>query len=184
MNKYSVVFMPDVQTITLVKEMKLNLAAKAGSFKSKNALAHFSIFEFFSEVSQEDRFFTQLERIASEIESFEIHCNSFNQYNNGAFYIKPSEDSTDKMSSIMKQILNEVTTMKKEHQTTTPHLTIGRQLSQKQLQIAQQMFQNIDISFPVTHLSLRKFNPQIKQYEVYKEFPLLGKPKEIQGSLF
>ncbi len=101
MNKYSVVFMPDVQTITLVKEMKLNLAAKAGSFKSKNALAHFSIFEFFSEVSQEDRFFTQLEGIASEIESFEIHCNSFNQYNNGAFYIKPSEDSTDKMSSIM-----------------------------------------------------------------------------------
>ncbi len=184
MNKYSVVFMPDAQTIVLVKEMKWNLAAKAGSFKSKNALAHFSIFEFFSEGSQEERFFKQFERIASEIEPFEIHCNSFNQYDNGAFYINPSEDSTYKMSSIMKQILNEVTTIKKEHQSSTPHLTIGRQLNQKQLQIAHQMFQNIDISFPVNHLSLRKYNPHISQYEVYKEFPLLGKPKEIQGSLF
>ncbi len=176
--------MPDAQTIALVKEMKLSLAAKSGSFKSKNALAHFTIFEFFDKELNESKFCKQLERIASEINVFEMYCNGFDFYENGAFYIKLNEDSFLKMSFLMKQVLKEVTIVKKEHQTTTPHLTIGRQLNQKQLQVAKGMFQHIDISFPVTHLTLRKYNPLIGQYEVYKEFPLLGKPKETQGSLF
>lgn len=176
--------MPDTQTIALINKMKTSLAAKSGSFKSKNSLAHFTIFEFFEEETIEHKFRNQLERIASEIHPFNMICDAFDTYNNGTFFMKPNEESSLIMKTEMKQILKEITTVKKEHQTTQPHLTIGRQLNPKQLKIAQEMFQELHISFPVTHLILRKFNPLIRQYEVYKKFPLLGKPKEIQGSLF
>lgn|SRR5690606_19823863 len=184
MNKYSVVFMPDTQTIELVKSMKMSLAAKCGSFKSKNALAHFTIFEFFEKDEIEHIFCKQFERIASEIHPFKMICDAFNSYDNGAFFIKPNKESELIMKTEMKNILKQITSVKKEHQSTEPHLTIGRQLNLKQLKIAKEMFQEIDISFPVTHLILRKFNPLISQYEIYKKFPLLGKPKETQGILF
>lgn len=69
MTKYSVVFMPDLQTIEAVKQLKLLLADKIGWFNSKNSLAHFTIFEFLEEENQEDKFCLQLDRIASEINS-------------------------------------------------------------------------------------------------------------------
>lgn len=187
MNKYSVVFMPDLQTIEAVKHMKLLLAEKIGWFNSKNSLAHFTIFEFFEEVANEEIFCNQLQRIASEIKSFVVHCNSFDYFttfDTFAFYIKPNENCFNNMQFLMKQILKEVSTVKKDKPTTTPHLSIGRGLKENQLEIAQQLFTNINLEFAVTNLTLRKFDESLKQFTVYKEFPLLGKPKEIQGSLF
>jgi len=184
MNKYSVVFMPDLQTIEAVKQMKLLLAHKIGWFNSKNSLAHFTIFEFFEDDLQEDKFCTQLDRIASEISAFNIQCDSFDWFDNGAFYIKPNELSTTKMTELMKQILKESTQIKKTVTNTNPHLSIARKLSPEKLEIAKQLFTHINLEFAVTNLTLRKFDESLKQFTVYKEFPLLGKPKEIQGSLF
>lgn len=179
--------MPDAQTIELLKEIKLNLNAQIGWFNSKNSLAHFTIFEFLEEDQNEVKFCNQLQRIASEIEPFDMICNEVDSFTNRdtyAFYIKPNEISFVYMQNLMKQILKDVTLVKKDHLTTTPHLTIGRNLTKSQLKIAQKMIQDIDLSFAINNLTLRKFNQQLKQYEVYKDFPLLGKPKEIQGSLF
>jgi len=184
MNKYSVVFMPDLQTIEAVKHLKLLLADKIGWFNSKNSLAHFTIFEFFEDDAHKDNFCLQLERIASEIDSFNMKCDAFDWFDNGAFYIKPNEVSSTKMTELMKQVLKESTQIKKTITNTNPHLSIARRLSPDKLKIAQQLFKTIDLEFAVTNLTLRKFNESLKQFIVYKEFPLLGKPKEIQGSLF
>ena len=113
MNKYSVVFMPDLQTVEAVKQMKLLLAEKIGWFNSKNSLAHFTVFEFFEDDLQEDKFCLQLERIASEIHPFKVVCNNFDWFDNGAFYIKPNEVSSTKMSELMKQILKVSNQIKK-----------------------------------------------------------------------
>lgn len=184
MNKYSVVFMPDLQTIEAVKQMKLLLADKIGWFNSKNSLAHFTIFEFFEDDLQEDKFCAQLDRIASEINSFNMQCDAFDWFDNGAFYIKPNEVSSTKMSELMKQVLKESTQIKKTITNTNPHLSIARRLSPEKLKIAQELFTSINLNFQITHLTLRKFDEKLKQFTLYKEFPLLGKPKEIQGSLF
>lgn len=184
MNKYSVVFMPDLQTIEAVKQMKLLLADKIGWFNSKNSLAHFTIFEFFEDDLQEDKFCTQLDRIAAEINHFNMQCDAFDWFDNGAFYIKPNEVSATKMTELMKQVLKESTQIKKTITNTNPHLSIARRLSPEKLEIAKQLFTNINLEFAVTNLTLRKFDESMKQFTVYKEFPLLGKPKEIQGSLF
>lgn len=184
MNKYSVVFMPDLQTIEAVKQLKLLLADKIGWFNSKNSLAHFTIFEFLEEENQEDKFCLQLNRIASEINSFNMQCDAFDWFDNGAFYIKPNKISSTKMTELMKQVLKESAQIKKTITNTNPHLSIARRLSPEKLQTAQQLFTTVDLEFAVTNLTLRKFDQNLKQFIVYKEFPLLGKPKEIQGSLF
>lgn len=184
MTKYSVVFMPDLQTIEAVKQMKLLLADKIGWFNSKNSLAHFTVFEFFEDNFQEDKFCTQLNRIASEINPFNMQCDIFDWFDNGAFYIKPNEISSTKMSELMKQVLKESTQIKKTITNTNPHLSIARRLSPEKLEIARQLFTDVNLEFAVTNLTLRKFDESLKQFTVYKEFPLLGKPKEIQGSLF
>ena len=184
MNKYSVVFMPDLQTIEAVKQLKLLLADKIGWFNSKNSLAHFTIFEFFEDDLQEDKFCLQLERIASEIDCFNMQCDTFDWFDNGAFYIKPNKFSSTKMTELMKQVLKESTQIKKTISNTNPHLSIARKLSREKLEIAQELFTNINLEFAVTNLTLRKFDKNLKQFTVYKEFPLLGRPKEIQGSLF
>jgi len=184
MNKYSVVFMPDLQTIEVVKQLKLLLADKIGWFNSKNSLAHFTIFEFFEDDAQEDKFCLQLERIASEIDSFNMQCDAFDWFDNGAFYIKPNEVFSTKMTELMKQVVKESTQVKKTVTNTNPHLSIARRLSPEKLETAKQLFTNVNLDFVVTTLTLRKFDENLKQFTVYKEFPLLGKPKEIQGNLF
>ncbi|WLD24028.1 2'-5' RNA ligase family protein [Flavobacterium dauae] len=184
MNKYSVVFMPNLQTIEAVKQLKLLLSDKIGWFNSKNSLAHFTIFEFFENDVKEDTFCLQLDRIASEIDSFNIKCDAFDWFDNGVFYIKPNQISSAKMTELMKQVIKESIQIKKAISNTNPHLSIARRLSPEKLEIAQQLFTNINLEFTVTNLTLRKFDESLKQFTVYKEFPLLGKPKEIQGTLF
>lgn len=176
--------MPDAQTIALIKDMKLNLSTKIGWFGSKNALAHFTIFEFLENEQNELQLFKILERVAAHIQPFEMTCNAFNSFDNGAFYIQPNSISTDMMTNEMKYILEETKAIKKTITNTTPHLTIGRRLNEEQLKVAKEMFHEINIHFPVTHLTLRKFNEERKQFDLYKHFPLLGNPKEIQGGLF
>lgn len=176
--------MPDLQTIETVKQMKLLLAQHIGWFNSKNSLAHFTIFEFFEENIKEDTFCLQLDRIASEMNTFNVQCDAFDWFDNGAFYIKPNKVSSTKMTELMKQILKESTQIKKTVSNTNPHLSIARRLSPEKLEKAQQLFTNIYLEFAVTNLTLRKFDESLKQFMVYREFPLLGKPKEIQGSLF
>ena len=176
--------MPDVQTIALIKEMKLNLSTKIGWFGSKNALAHFTIFECLENEQNEPQLFKILERVAAHIQPFEMTCDALNSFDNGAFYIQPNSNSTNMMANEMKYILEETNAIKKTITNTTPHLTIGRRLNEEQLHQAKKLFQEIFVHFPVTHLTLRKFNDEKKQFDLYQHFPLLGKPKEIQGSLF
>lgn len=184
MNKYSVVFMPDAATIEIIKQMKLQLADKTGWFNSKNSLAHFTVFEFLEDDTNIQQVEKQLKRIASGIKPFDVLCDSFDYFDNGAFYTKPNKSSTEKMRSVMKVILAETNNIKKTITNTTPHLTIGRRLSSDQLQTAQKIFTEIHLSFEIQYLTLRRFDEKIRQFVIYRDFPLLGNSKEIQGSLF
>src|SRR5690606_24501288 len=184
MQKYSVVFMLDTATIDKVKQMKMLLAENIGWFSSKNSLAHFTIFEFLEEDITMKRIEKQLERIASEIKPFHVKCTDLNSFETGAFFIQPNQDSSEIMTLLMKQVLLESYFIKKNITNTTPHLTIGRRLNDNQLQIAQKIFTEIDLSFEIDQLTLRIFDEKQRQFKIYKQFPLSGLPKEIQGSLF
>jgi len=69
MSKFSVVFMPDTDSIDLVRQMKIRLSDKIGWFHSKNSMAHFTIFEFLENDTNIQQIGKQLKRIASGIQA-------------------------------------------------------------------------------------------------------------------
>ncbi len=174
MAKFSVVFMPDAEAINTVSEMKEMLAAAIGWFNSKNALAHFTVFEFYDDGSSLVAICNKLALIASFMEPFSGFCSSFDSFDNGAFFLKPEQGTFEKMKTVMTDIIHKSDMIEKTITNTTPHMSVARRLTPEKLAIAKLLLTNADIRFNITCLTLRKFDEQIRQYVIFKEFPLQG----------
>lgn len=182
---YSLAFMPDTAIIEKVKSMKLDLANKIGWFHSKNALAHITITEF----TIDDSAWVDLEkRVSSTVATFSpfnVKLNAFDYYPNGAFYIAPDSESIKVLMTTMKSLTVSLP-IKKQHKSNAPHLSIARKLTPEQLQIAIDMFTSINEAFYCDAIFLRRFNPEIKQFDVIKSFPFRNEfpSTGVQTSLF
>lgn len=170
-DKYSIVFIPKNEIVEEIKKIKLTLAKNIGWFNSKNSIAHITICEFNSSETEIKRINTQINRKVATLSSFKIFLDEFDSYPNGAFYIKPTEDSKSKMKRTMQLISNSFTTSKK-YKSNDPHLSIARKLNSENLEIAKKMFQKVELSFDCNAIYLRKFNPNKKQYDIINSFPL------------
>lgn len=181
--KYSIVFMPDNATIEEVKKMKLQLAEKIGWYNSKNALAHITICEFHS--SDIEIIKKQIYRIASTCSPFEVELDGYDSYPNGAFFIKPSEHSKVALKNIMKKITTSLI-LKQIYKSNEPHLSIARKLDHEKLSIAYNLFLKTTLHFQCDKVYLRKFNSNLKQFEIIDSFHFEGivNTLNIQGSLF
>lgn len=181
---YSVAFYPSEAVIAQVKEMKELLSDKVGWFHSKNSVGHITVCEFKTSDAVIEKVKQQLIRLSDGFQPVEVHLTSFGSYPNGAFFIAPDADSKSNLKPIMKQI-NDTLIIKNLHKSDDPHLSIARKLSSEQLVTANGIFTSINISFLADSVVLRKFNENIKQFEVSDVFPFYGNPsKEIQGTLF
>lgn len=182
---YSLAFMPNAAIIEKVKLMKLDLANKIGWFHSKNALAHITITEF----TIDDSVWLNLEKkVSSTIATFSpihVKLNAFDYYPNGAFYIATDSESTKVLTAIMKRLAASLL-IKKQHKSNAPHLSIARKLTPEQLQITTNMFTSINEVFYCDVIFLRRFNPEIKQFDVVKSFPFRNEfpATGVQTSLF
>ncbi len=184
-NKYSLAFIPDSNTIEEIKKMKLQLGDKIGWYNSKNSLAHITICEFSTTENNIEIIKKQINRKTSTYSPIEIELNGFDSYPNGAFFIKPSEDSKSELKNMMKSLTNSLT-IKDMSKSSNPHLSIARKLDDQKLNTANNLFQNINLSFLCHSVFLRKFNPSIKQFEIIDSFEFKNEnsSEEIQGSLF
>ncbi len=65
-----------------------------------------------------------------------------------------------------------------------PHISIGRNLTPENIQIARDLFTAINMDFLCDALILREFDPVKKQYFILETFPFGSNPKPelIQGS--
>ncbi|WP_339887110.1 2'-5' RNA ligase family protein [uncultured Flavobacterium sp.] len=182
-HKYSIAFIPDAIIIEEVKKMKLQLAYEIGWYNSKNSLAHITICEFTSteiEITKK-----QVDRITASFSPFDVELVDFDSYSNGAFFIKPSEKSKEDLKKIMKNLTASLT-IKKMYKSSEPHLSIARKLDDTKLKIASDLFQKIELFFFCDRVFLRKFNPELKQFDVIDSFLFKGEKSThiIQGSLF
>jgi len=93
-----------------------------------------------------------------------------------AFCLFPDESSKKVLIPIMKQF-QKGKPFQPEGKSVDPHMSIARQLTPEQINVAVELFSNrsFDIKFICDNLAIRKFNPGIKQYEFYKRFDF-GKP--------
>mgnify|MGYP003679080430 CR=1 FL=1 len=167
-NKYSLAFIPDDIVIDEVKKIKLQLADEIGWFNSKNSLAHITICEFTS--TEIEIIKIQISRITASFSPFDVELVDYDSYPNGAFFIKPSEKSKEDLKKIMK-ILTTSLTIKKMYKSSEPHLSIARKL---------------EVNFWCESVFLRKFNPDLKQFEIVDSFQFKGEKSTeiIQGTLF
>jgi len=183
--KYSIAIIPPTEIVSLIKSYKDLLATKIGSYKSRNAIAHITIKEFFANEKELELTCKQLQRCCESFKPISIHCNKFNSYpNNRTIFIEPDLNSKIKLLEIMKKV-QKSTTLKSNHLSSDPHISIGRGI-QKYDEAIEVLNFYLDINFSINNIVIRKFNPEIKQYEVYKIFPFLGLPNQEpeQMSLF
>lgn len=185
-NRYSLVISPSEEIIALVKTMKEQLAKKVGWFHSKNSLAHITINEFMAAENEIEVIKKQLNTICESLKPIDVHLNAFDSYPNGAFFIAPNAVSKIDLKQIMKHV-NQSFQAKILFKNNEPHLSIARQLSPEHIATSYRLFSKpIDLNFVCYSISLRLFNPNIKQFEIISHFEFQNnpKPKFEQGTLF
>ncbi|MBA0883481.1 2'-5' RNA ligase family protein [Flavobacterium undicola] len=185
-NRYSLVISPSEEIIALVKTMKNELAKEIGWFHSKNSLAHITINEFMASENEIKMIKKQLNTICESLKPVLVHLNAFDSYPNGAFFIAPDALSKIDLKQIMKH-LNQSFRVKTLFKNNEPHLSIARQLSPEHIATSYRLFsKSIDLNFVCDSISLRLFNPNIKQFEIISHFEFKNNPKSTfeQGTLF
>lgn len=184
--QYSIVILPPKNGIDYVANLKNQLNAKIGWYNSRNSVAHITICEFTADIEELDRIIKDLKEIASYETPRHLVFDGVSSYANGAVYLKPNEETKVPLTELMVRVQKNlgITNL---YKSKSPHVSIGRKLSEENVQIALNMFADAQLDFNCTRIVLRKFNPAIKQYDVFLEdFNFLGKelkPK-VQQSLF
>lgn len=184
-NRYSLVISPPVAIIDLVKSMKAQLADQIGWFHSKNSLAHITINEFMATDAEIDKIKKQLATISDSLKPTTVCLNHFDSYPNGAFFIAPDENSTEKLKKIFKHI-HQFFRTKTLFKNNEPHLSIGRQLKTDQLATAYSIFTHVDMNFLCESVTLRRFDLNKKQFEIIDYFMFNNNPNSsfVQETLF
>ena len=183
--KYSIAFVPTLETILLIKSYKDLLASKIGSYKSRNSIAHITIKEIFANDKELELTINQLTRCCESFKTVNVHCTHFSSYpTNRTIFIEPDLNSKSNLIPLMKKI-KKSTTLKSNHTSTDPHISIGRGIVKYEEAMATLNFP-LNINFEINSVCIRKFNPEIKQYEIFKIIPFLGLPSNEteQLSLF
>lgn len=183
--KYSVVIHPSKEIIADIKTMKEDLASKIGWYNSKNSVAHITICEFKIDDSQIDKFKQKLFKVCDTFTPFLVDLDHFGSYDSGAFFIGPSQDSKQNLKPIMKKTQDtmQLSNLKK---SSDPHISIGRKLTPESIEIANNLFTTISMSFLCDTIILRELDPVKKQFFVMDTFAFGSNPQPelIQGSLF
>jgi 2'-5' RNA ligase len=184
-NLYSLVIHPPEDILTLVKNMKEELASEIGWYNSKNSVGHITICEFRATDAAIITLKNQIVKLCDSLTLVAVRMNEFGSFPNGAYFIAPDNDSKKDLKHIMKHFNKslKLQEMKKSH---NPHLTIARRLSPENLLTANQLFTKIDLHFICDGIVLRQFDINLKQFFVIDTFVFNSNTPEqfIQGTLF
>lgn len=184
--QYSIVILPPQEGIDYVANLKNQLNAKIGWYNSRNAKAHVTICEFTAEPDELGSIMADLKEIVSYESPRHLVFDGVSSYANGAVFLKPDDATKAPLTALMGRIHKNlgVTNL---YKSKSPHMSIGRKLSEENVALALNMFADAKLDFNCNHIVLRKFNPEIKQYDVFADdFPFLALPCEVeaQPSLF
>ncbi|MBD1428023.1 MULTISPECIES: 2'-5' RNA ligase family protein [Sphingobacterium] len=140
MKKYSIVVHP-AELLDEIKKIKQGLKSLIGWYSSVNALAHFTICEFWADEIQLYKVKKEVSKLVATWTIRFIILDSFDAFKGGAFYIRPDEDSSLYLQELLKAVGTKVKEIIPEAYTcTTPHLSIGRRLNEEQLEVAKRTF--------------------------------------------
>lgn len=170
-NLYSIAICLPNAADAYVREMKEHLYREAGWYASKNSHAHITINVFEADEKLIVNIENQLRAICAGMQAENIHINATGYYDVGAFYLSPDETSVKYLKQLMHGIHRQIK-IADQKTSNDPHISIGRQLKPEQMQTAKRLFARrpIDLNFLCDRVCIRKFDAQIKQYRIHKEF--------------
>lgn len=183
---YSIVIAPSKDGIDYVDKLKNELYSKIGWYNSRNSKAHVTILEFTADEYELEEVIAVIKKIASYENPMLLRFDGVDRYTNGAVFLKPDEATKDPITELMARIQKKLN-IKNSYKSKDPHISIGRKLSEENVQIALKMFADAKLEFICENLVLRKFNPERRQYDKFSDdFKFLGLPPEpnAQQSLF
>ncbi|WP_160068138.1 hypothetical protein [Sphingobacterium bovisgrunnientis] len=122
MKKYSILIHP-AELLDEIKRIKQGLKSLIGWYSGVNALAHFTICEFWADETQFERVKHEVSKLTVNWYKDVILLNSFDTFTSGAFYVKPDEDSSLYLKALFKAIAVKVKEIiPNAYICTTPHL--------------------------------------------------------------
>lgn len=184
--KYSLIIAPSQTGIGYVDKLKNELNSKIGWYHSRNSKAHITIVEFTADDDELEKIVKLIKEIANYEMPIHLSFDGVSNYPNGAVFLKPDEATKKPLTDLMIRIQKSLN-IKNSHKSKDPHISIGRKLSEDNVEIALKMFADAKLDFECANLILRKFSPSKKQYEYFSEdFIFLGLPPkpDAQQNLF
>lgn len=168
--KYWVGICPHPNLVDYVDVLKLELKEKIGWYHSVNSKAHITFFEFINRGEKLVAIEKYLMEFCSSLSAFEIRLDKVSPYQK-AFCLFPDEYSKDILIPVMKQF-QKGKPFRPDGKSVDPHMSIARLLTPEQMNEAIKLFSNraFDTKFIFDNLTIRKFKPEIGQYEIYKRF--------------
>jgi len=182
---YSIVVYPHKESIDDVKNLKDLLAAKIGWYASRNSEAHITIIMFWADQYELVVYKRCMERICRSQNAQEVTFDSLSlsKFSN-AIVLLPNDSSKPYLNDLLKTFRKG---LKNNHVVNgaKAHISIGRELNSAQIDQAENLYGNINITFNCDTIAIRKLNEVKKQFVVVNEFKLLGNPlKQEQLLLF
>lgn len=173
-HRYSLVIHPHKDIIELFKVYKDILFSKVEWFHSRDSIAHITILEF---EATENEAKTVIEKIMKITDSEISFKAIFNQvvYSKNIFVLPNGNEQFEKLLGRIRRRIKGV------NNTSSAHLTIGRELKPEQIVKSQNLFPDINFEFECNQLALRKLNPIRKQFDILQIFPLTGKENTDQS---
>jgi 2'-5' RNA ligase len=168
--KYWVGICPPEETVEEVAALKQELKQQIGWYASVNSKAHITFCEFFDGMGKLEAMESYLTQLCGSLQSFPV-CLTHAQQLHKAYCLYPDENSKDQLIQLMRNF-HSSKPFATETKSIHPHLSIGRQLDEEQLNVADALFRErfFDIEFVCSALTIRKFNPVKGQYDVYRQF--------------
>ena len=169
MPQYSIVISPPGTVLEQVKQLKQELRAAIGWYKSVNALAHITFNVFEAGPIQLAAWEAYLAAFTATQQPASLCFDHTASFANGAFYLAPDIASEQLLTGMM-QDFHTGAPESAPVTTTLPHMSVGRGLDRRQLAIARAVIPGVAIRFTCDDLVLRRFNPDRMQYDIFKRF--------------
>ena len=165
-----------------VKHFKDHLANKIGFYDSRFSIAHVSILSFWMRIKGENTLLLRLEEIAAGQAPFNLTICNFNSFSSSTIYLEILEKELfSRMSkNFNKNTINPYLPNKWKGLTTTPHVTIAKNLNDN-FNATYDLFRykTYNNSFIANAaLVLKKYSSG--NYELLMELPFLAKPSAQQ----
>jgi 2'-5' RNA ligase len=178
LNEYMLVVNPSNRVNWEVEDLKLELASNYGPYRGVKSKAHVGLMNLVLHTSQEREIVSRIKKKAASIDSFDIVLDGFDFFDESNTLFVNMISGANPLISLHNYIMADVHIKElvtgPANRNFTPHLTIGRRLTDTQFRNVYHEFKNRPYTnyFRVDSVSLLKRKGPASDWTYLMEIPL------------